>query len=438
MNKTVWLLFVIALVALLPSVAMASDITDATYSADIVVTNAGASTASNVSTVFTLKSQNLIDGLYADSTLTNTAVISALSEDVAYMPAAVAGDQWVVFISGISGNASQTHKLYTGGGDMDAKLAYFPAAGGMTTAYSASFIMGNNFEIEQRGWLNADAVGGVLAYLNKTGPSVTYSAIITTGTISISLDGVPTLSLAALTTGERVIKYGASGGSYYLKVYDASTGTLIDETTVVNAFSVNNNYNNAACNTFVTDSAMTWLQYQKVTISGTLQQHIVWQNAATFDDLSAGNHDAVPSFRTTTSNADVTAELRNFSPINKSSLGSYTAADDVNWIGTAPTVPTGMYAEGTYTRLPGADIVNTILDAGGIPYMLFWLPALFATAIIALFGVFWLTRSMLVGCVVSIALLLFYGILGVIPVWVGIALAVIAIAIVVKRETSSL
>jgi hypothetical protein len=97
-----------------------------------------------------------------------------------------------------------------------------------------------------------------------------------------------------------------------------------------------------------------------------------------------------------------------------------------------------MYTENDYSRLPGADAINDLLDTANIPHELFWFPAIFGMVIAAIFGVYWLSKSMVAASLAGGALLVFYALLGPIPLWIVVPYAIMAAAVIVKRETVSL
>jgi hypothetical protein len=136
----------------------------------------------NVTTVCPINTQALIDGKYVTSDLLNTAFQTQGGSDVPYMPG-VGTNPWVFWIDSIGANESKPYLLYTGGPDMQTAFSYFPAAGGMTTNDNdVSLELGNNFTIEQKGWVDTTAAadknlvyknGAIKTYANGAGTITT-------------------------------------------------------------------------------------------------------------------------------------------------------------------------------------------------------------------------------------------------------------------------
>ena len=133
---------------------------------------------------------------------------------------------------------------------------------------------------------------------------VNYTINIWTG-ISVTATGI--------TSGIRKVVTTATGGGTNLltiSVYDASDVLIDDDIVALGGASVLNNDFNYS---FLTNGFMPYMEYQKITIGGTLVQHIVYEQDTTFDDLTEYNNDATPTFATTSSDPDVSAIFQNFS-----------------------------------------------------------------------------------------------------------------------------
>lgn len=140
----------------LATVVFASDTSDAEYIGIVRITNnSTAETAVSVNcSIFT---QVLIDAGYINTSCNNTSTLTPASADIAYMPAVGSNNNWAFWVSAIASRDVIDYKLYAGGvTDMAGKIRYFPGAGGMTTADNATIELGNNFTIEQKGWVDTD------------------------------------------------------------------------------------------------------------------------------------------------------------------------------------------------------------------------------------------------------------------------------------------
>lgn len=422
---------IVFLLLVCASPAIASDITDAKYVADVSIYNASGSLAEEVATVFDLSTQDLIDGKYILDDASNTAIRSSSGADTPYMPAVPSGEKWCIWTAGISAYAYQNYSLYTSGTtDMEGKIRYFPTDSGMTADDAASLELGNNFEVEQAGYIDTS----YLADRNLVFKDLAFKIyIVGPGVIVASIYNVnwttTYLVASGVTSGEHVIKVTAD--TVDLKLFIDGEEK---DSEALGGVSVPNNANDWY---FVTNGSMPYMEYHKITTSGTLTQHIVFELDTTFTDLSGNGNDATPTFRTTSSNADVSATFSNYRPVKEAQYTGTGEEDMPDFIGPAPDEPPTMYSEGTI-NLPGSELINTILDGGNIPRSLFWFPALFLSVIAVIFVVAWVSKSLMISVISGGALMAYFSLAGGIPFWTVIIYAVIGAALVLKRETIGL
>lgn len=553
---------------------LASTITGATYKGDVTITNAS-TLASMVSVPFTLSTPSLVTNGYIEADCLNTSM-QINGTDVAYMPG-YSANPWIVYVSSIANGSNIVSKLYTGGPDMGGKIRYFPAAGGMTTADSATLEFGADFAHEVKAYFTgatgtvynkgtayyesfveankffaykALSVAGytpnttfvelgngtytrtgenigtlasgnyvkVTLELSKTGnPTGTLSVVMrktaddsligTFGTIDVSTiagarttytfwgyvnnpvnqnvrilaeysggnagnyiltyydnysmnDGnnVCYYSGGAYTDGLDTMDYGFSyynstifgyatipAGEHTYKCYIDGANFKVDldgvnSSTTAFTGSIADNAND---HTYFTASNVPYMEYTKTWIGGVLQQHVYWEYGATFNDASAGNHDATPTFRTTSSDADVSAALTSFVPTGLSSasiipgatVALVTSADGPD-IADFPS----MYDEGETGGFWGfEDLLNPALATADIPEAMFWYPIAFVIAIALGFAAFYFTRQLIVQAVVSAVTMACFaggGVLGdgLIPYWTVIIFAVEALLIILIQE----
>jgi hypothetical protein len=187
-----------------------------------------------------------------------------------------------------------------------------------------------------------------------------------------------------------------------------------------------------------TGNIMPYIYSIKVYKGGVLTGYWYWEYAATFTDHSDNGHTATPSFRTTSSNANVSATVSSFEPVKPAEATSpVTPAGEVL---TDLTAPPQMYIEGDYSHVPAADAVNEILAKSDIPFALWWFPFIFIG--IGIFGmmIFGATKSqggegsLLTQCIVCDALLFLLAIMGPIMLWPGILFWVPATALILSRK----
>lgn len=160
------LLILLVLVMIPSTVILASDVSEALYSATVRATNSSY-TAQRVAVPFTLSTDALIDGHYVNSSVNNLAIQDSAGNDMVFMPAPPGSDDFVMYIPQISQNSSVNYQFYTSGDDMSPSIAYFPASTGMTTTDSASMKPGDNFEIIIDGYI--DTAAGADKYLVDKG-----------------------------------------------------------------------------------------------------------------------------------------------------------------------------------------------------------------------------------------------------------------------------
>jgi hypothetical protein len=585
----VGLLSVLAGIFLVALPVYAASVDDAQYIADIVVENTGGSTT-NACTVCDINTDALIDDGYITSDLLNTAIQAPGGTDIAYMPG-VGDDPWIILVPAIAASEQKSYLFYTGGPAMQDNLMYFPDTGGMTSDDAASLELGDNFEVEQKCYIDTSAgsdkylvykqdalqiwisdTSEISAQLNSTGTSAikyeyydsgddsqvkiygtsrwaaqTFTPstghIITKvilllyrqgspGTIDVSIEGtdgsghpdgnvlcsgstngdtLPTSSpyewreitlgdgadLSASTNYAIVIKAtsgdnsnnvqwrtdsssptysggcqefttggqggwvsytsndlmfeewgietvqktvtatGVSSGEHTVKVTADETNFKIfidgveKDSVALEGASVTDNDNDWS---FLTNSSVLYMDYHKITVDDTLKQHIVYERDTTFQDQTAYNNDATPTFITESTDPDVSATVSNFRPIEENELTGYTTEETAEIMTETPDMPSEMYAEGETEHLPGAALVNRMLDVGGIPHDLFWIPLCFGIAAGSAVLTYRWVKSLLIISIIGGVAMLFFALTGVIPFWPFLIYAVLAGGILVAEK----
>lgn len=116
--------------------------------------------------------------------------------------------------------------------------------------------------------------------------------------------------------------------------------------------------------TLAENGSMLYMETANITIGGTLQGSWEWEYAATFTDLSGNSHDATPTFRTTSSDADVSASLITFKPISEAKVTDNTS---ITWpviMEDPPDEPSTAYSENITPGIFFAPFVHTIAEFG--------------------------------------------------------------------------
>ena len=149
----VLILLLITIIALMPIAALASDISSALRRGDIRVTNSGNTTATDAIATANFSSQGLIDNDFTSANLSDVAV-QYNGVDVAFMPG-VGSNPWAFFVDSIGAGLNIVYDFFTGGAS-GGTIRYFPGDNGMAVADHTTLELGNNFIVEQKGWVDTD------------------------------------------------------------------------------------------------------------------------------------------------------------------------------------------------------------------------------------------------------------------------------------------
>jgi len=260
----------------------------------------------------------------------------------------------------------------------------------------------------------------------------------TTLTVNYSSASVA-VTATGITSGVRKVVTTATGGGTNLltiQVYDENDVLIDDDSAALGGASVPDNDNDWS---FLTNGSAPYMDCHKIWVGGTLVQHIVYERDTTFDDLTEYNNDATPTFRTTSSDSDVSATFQNFSPISENECTAGGAEETPELLSGTAEMPKEFYgAEGGGTdHLPGAGLINSMLDAGGIPQDLFWIMSVYGLAAVAALVSFRFLKSMLWPALISGMIILVFALItwgNPIPLWSFFIYAVIAAGLLVSER----
>jgi hypothetical protein len=184
-------------------------------------------------------------------------------------------------------------------------------------------------------------------------------------------------------------------------------------------------------------------------IGGVKQQDISWEYDTTFTDASGNGHDMIPSFRTSSSDADVSATLISFDPETESRLSTFDLTSIYSILSGNVTGPDNMFSGGDYSLLPAGPI-NDILDEADVPRSAWWYPFIFlGISIIGMivYGLTTWTRggdgrlaegqldgSLIFMFIIMELLLVIFGKMGVIDYWAAYIYPIAAIAIILSKK----
>lgn len=508
MIKRLLLILIIILLLLPTGVALASDTSTALYRGTITVSNNSTATT-NVATVFTGNTSAWMDVGYVNSSVNNTAILSASEADLAYMPG-YGTNPWCLWVPSIGEDSYINDTLYTGGtDDMTSMICYFPDDAGMTTSDDATLEISDNGSVKIAGYFDASVADYILekenAFTIEGDGSGNYTASIygnewvsptsyydpssgwnnetnayddNTGTYadtswgSVNNWGVYLeLNHASLTLlkvryfitdsatygGDKVdIDYydtdwhdiyeggfapddwtekdvpgapvtgvtkvrvrfylATSSHNIYLNEVDFGQSAVVSDASASDVSSGDHTFEALLDGTYMhlyvdsveTDNAtldgasvpdndndwvsfqngvMPYVEYQEIYVGGELRQHIEWEYGTNFEDSSGFDNDATPTFRTTSSDADVSAELVSFAPVSTARAPAYSVAD-APYFYTGNITATGNFTSGEVPAggPPGSEVIDEAAEAGGTPNIWLWgLIAIFSIAVSGLF-----------------------------------------------------
>jgi hypothetical protein len=172
---------------------------------------------------------------------------------------------------------------------------------------------------------------------------------------------------ASTTSGEHTVKVTADGTNFkiYVDGVEKQSEPLLGTSVP----------NNASNWTFVENNSVPYVEYIKVKVGGVLKGHWVWQNAATFTDQSGNGNTGSPSFRTTTTDADVSVAIKGFAAVEQSlfSSGDSDAGPEIVADNDIPAMPAGWYINLHAETFPGGTQINDFFNGIDIPPLLFWI-----------------------------------------------------------------
>lgn len=184
---------------------------------------------------------------------------------------------------------------------------------------------------------------------------------------------------------------------------------------------------------FCVANTTPWMEYTAITINGTLAANWTWQYATAFTDLTGNGHTATPTFRTSGSSANVTANLTSYTPYTQSTSTPTSPNASASNITIAFTQPPNLYSELNITA-PGAAWWNSVLDTKNIPRAIFWFPFLFGITCVLGLATHWLTKSLLIQGIVMGFLLILFSLMGGFGFWVSIEFIILALAFIIGEK----
>lgn len=133
--------------------------------------------------------------------------------------------------------------------------------------------------------------------------------------------------------------------------------------------------------------ATPYILYYQHYVAGSLVSDIEWQYDTTFTDLSGNSNDATPSFRTTSTDSYISANITQFQPMSEATAPAYAVSDAPDFYSSNITT-TGNFTSGGVSPggMPGTAIITDVASTGGTPNIWVWgIIAIFSIAGVGIF-----------------------------------------------------
>ncbi|PKH47724.1 hypothetical protein CVH13_00289, partial [Dehalococcoides mccartyi] len=235
---------------------------------------------------------------------------------------------------------------------------------------------------------------------------------------------------AEISQPENIVSVTLSGGTTSLYI----NGVLADS--VAYAGSIADNANSWIIGA---DDSMPYLYYAKITVGGVLRGSWGWQYATTFTDLSGNSNDATPSFRTTTTDADVSVSVISYTAYNQSAFvtGEDDEAVEIVTDDDIGEMPDGWYGDLHPENLPGGQAISDFLENMDFPPAFFWYSLVYLGAAIITMVSLGLTSELLPCAAAGLIWQIFFcAIIGT-AWWVLLPEGIIIIGEMVNRKLAS-
>lgn len=187
------ILSLLTLLAIFPSTAFASDVSNAIWRGYIRATNNGTSTAANVAAVVSINTSAVVSNEFTSENLDDMA-LQYNGSDVYFMPGPD-DSAWCFWIDSIASTTYTNYDLYTGGAE-NGTYRYFPDITGLTITDNSTFELSDNATIQIEGWFNTDngsdknileKQDAIRIFVDETASENITTAIFDSGTSTLTL-----------------------------------------------------------------------------------------------------------------------------------------------------------------------------------------------------------------------------------------------------------
>jgi hypothetical protein len=162
-----------------------------------------------------------------------------------------------------------------------------------------------------------------------------------------------------ITEGEKTVTVYADSTNFKMDINGVNVSS-----TLLSGASVIDNSNNWQIGS---EDGTPYITSANITVAGVLRGSWAWQYGATFTDLSGNGNTATPSFRTTSSDADVSAALTSFAPITEPEAPPFVIGAGPDWF-TGNITISGNYTTGNNTlNYPGRAFIESLSSATATP-----------------------------------------------------------------------
>ena len=346
-----------------------ADTSNADYYGVIRITN-NSTIANNVAANLSISTPAWINANILNSSANDTTIQNAGGTDIAFMPG-YNTNPWIFYIESISANSSINYTLYSSN-VTSVTPSYFPNTTGMTVVDNTEMELSvYKFEIEMDCYFDtsASSVGSDIIIKELTGTDYCRMYVSAAGVCTALIyNGFTSYDFTFnMSSGNHKVEWirAATGsGNHTVYVDDIYAGSV-----AIGASGLSDTGTNWA---FMESPAVIAMRYLDWNVNDVQVGYWNWEYGTTFTDQSGNDNTATPTFRTSSSDADVSASLISFFPITEAKSTTSGTGDWPELIEDAPEEPETAYDEEERPGIFFEPIVYTLANASGVPESFFF------------------------------------------------------------------